>query len=101
MFVLKKKFCTYNALFYLFHLQCFNIYGENLLDLKMYDNWLFFSPCLFPPEKEGRRKEEWISKACFKQVFLVIHSIFISSTACLAYYNKNDFKYVWRLFFNY
>ena len=42
----------------------------------MYDNWLFFPPFLFPPKKDERRKEELISKTGFKQVFLVIHSIF-------------------------
>ena len=32
------------------------MYGENLLDNKMYDNLLFFPSFIFPPKKRGKKK---------------------------------------------
>ena len=40
--------------------------------------WLFYSPFLFPPKKEGRRKGEWIAKIVIKShAFLLDPSIFV------------------------
>ena len=53
-----------------------DIVGENLLDHKMYNNWLFFPPFNFPPKKRGieenytmEEKKNKLAKLVLKKVF--------------------------------
>ena len=50
--------------------------------------WLFFSPFLFPPKKEGRRKGEWIAK------IVILSHTFLLDPHCVIRSYKLEYMYM-------